>query len=114
MLQGQLSELIWAWFENPAGADIDSINPVKGALVITPNAVYRRSNDPSEGPAEYEVLSSEGIDLDDYALKTVAGKYRIKDNGTFQLWNTTQSAWHTLTITGPVGAEALEIAAAEA
>ncbi len=47
------------------------------------------------------------------AVLTVAGKYRIKGDGTFQLWNATQSKWHTLAITGAAGAEALTIGAGE-
>jgi len=48
------------------------------------------------------------------ALKTVAAKYRIKSDGTIQLWNADQSLFHTLTITGAAGAETLSIAAGEA
>lgn len=44
---------------------------------------------------------------------TVAGKYRIKDDGTFQLWNGTQNKWHSLAISGAAGAEVLTIAAGE-
>ena len=48
------------------------------------------------------------------ALRTVAGKYRIKTDGTFELWNADQSLWHALTISGALGAEQLNIAAGEA
>jgi hypothetical protein len=44
---------------------------------------------------------------------TVAGHYRIKNDGSFQLWNATQSTWHTLVVTGAAGAEALTIGAGE-
>jgi hypothetical protein len=47
------------------------------------------------------------------AALTVAGHYRIKTDGSFQLWNATQSKWHTITITGAMGAEAISIAAGE-
>lgn len=43
----------------------------------------------------------------------VAGKYRFKLDGTFQLWNATQSKWHSLTISGAAGAEELGIGAGE-
>jgi hypothetical protein len=48
-----------------------------------------------------------------YALKTVAGKYRFKDDGSFQLWNADQNKFHTITITGAAGAEVPTIAAGE-
>jgi hypothetical protein len=46
-------------------------------------------------------------------LATVATKYRIKSDGSFQLWNPTQSAWHSLALSGAVGAEVLAIGAGE-
>ncbi len=48
------------------------------------------------------------------ALKTVAGKYRIKDDGSWQLWNADQSLFHTITVSGAAGAETFSIAAGEA
>lgn len=48
-----------------------------------------------------------------YVPSTVAGKYRFKDDGTFQLWNPTQSKFHTLSLTGAAGAELLGIGAGE-
>lgn len=50
----------------------------------------------------------------EYALKTVAGKYRIKDDGTWQLWNPDQNLFHTISISGAAGAEILNIGAGEA
>lgn len=44
---------------------------------------------------------------------TVAGKYRIKSDGTFQLWNADTSKFHTLTLSGADGAVTLDIAAGE-
>lgn len=49
-----------------------------------------------------------------YALKTVAGKYRFKDDGTFQLWNADQNLFHSITIAGAAGAEVINIGAGEA
>jgi hypothetical protein len=49
----------------------------------------------------------------DYVLKTVAGKYRFKDDGSFQLYNATQAKFHTLTITGAATEEILNIEAGE-
>lgn len=48
-----------------------------------------------------------------YVLASVAGKYRFKPDGSFQLWNADQSKFHTLTLTGLAGAETLSIAAGE-
>lgn len=48
-----------------------------------------------------------------YALATVAGKYRIKDDGSFQLWNATQNKFHSITVSGAAGEEVLNIAAGE-
>jgi hypothetical protein len=50
---------------------------------------------------------------DELALRTIAGKYRIKADGTFQLWNADQSLFHTLTLSGDAGEETLNIAAGE-
>lgn len=49
-----------------------------------------------------------------YAPKTVAGKYRFKDDGSFQLWNPDQNLFHTITVSGAAGAEVMNIAAGEA
>lgn len=43
----------------------------------------------------------------------VAGKSRIKPDGTFQLWNATQDKWHSITITGAIGEEGLNIGEGE-
>ena len=51
--------------------------------------------------------------LDAKADKTVATKYRIKADGTFQLWNTTTSKFHTLSLSGADGAVTIDIAAGE-
>jgi hypothetical protein len=52
--------------------------------------------------------------LDAKALKTVAAKYRIKTDGTFQLWNPDISKFHTLSLSGADGAVTIDIAAGEA
>jgi hypothetical protein len=45
---------------------------------------------------------------------TFAGHFRIKADGTFQLWNQDQNLWHTISISGIAGAETLDISAGEA
>ena len=47
------------------------------------------------------------------AALTVAGKYRIQPDGNFQLWNATQGKWHTLAISGEIGAEVITINVSE-
>jgi hypothetical protein len=44
---------------------------------------------------------------------TFPGSWRVKADGTFQLWNPDQSKWHTLLVHGLVGAEYLTIGAGE-
>lgn len=39
--------------------------------------------------------------------------FRIKSDGSFQLYNTDQSKWHTLTVRGTAGAEYITIGAGE-
>lgn len=48
------------------------------------------------------------------AASSVAGKYRFKADGTFQLYNTTTSKYHTLSLSGADGAVTIDIAAGEA
>jgi hypothetical protein len=67
----------------------------------------------SESGPEYYTKPQVDTLLTAKAALTIAGKYRIKTDGTFQLWNNTQSKWHTFTITGAAGAEVLSIGAGE-
>lgn len=48
-----------------------------------------------------------------FALTSVAGKYRFKVDGSFQLYNATQSKYHTISISGSAGAEQIDIGAGE-
>lgn len=50
----------------------------------------------------------------DFAFKTVAGKYRFKTDGSFQIYNATQAKYHTITISGAAGSEEIGIGAGEA
>ncbi len=52
-------------------------------------------------------------DPDDFAFRTVAEAYRIKTDGSFQLWNPDTEQFHTLTLSGLAGAEQLSIGAGE-
>ena len=44
---------------------------------------------------------------------TFAGHWRVKADGTFQLWNPDQSLWHTLQVRGAAGAEYITVGAGE-
>jgi len=44
---------------------------------------------------------------------TLAGKLRIKADGSFQLWNPDQGKWHSLEVHGTAGAEYITISAGE-
>lgn len=44
---------------------------------------------------------------------TFPGHWRVKADGTFQLWNPDQSKWHTILIGGLAGAEFITISAGE-
>ena len=78
------------------------------SLTVQPQGI---PTDPSNtpGPLFYTAAQSDA----QYALLTVAGQYRIRTDGGFQLWNATQSKWHTLAISGAAGAEVLTIGAGE-
>lgn len=81
-------------------------------IVITVNAAVI---DPASETPTPRVLFYTAAQCDArFALLTVAGKYRIKANGTFELWNADQAAWCALTVAGALGAEILNIAAGEA
>jgi hypothetical protein len=44
---------------------------------------------------------------------TLAGKMRVKADGSLQLWNPDQSKWHSLSIGGEAGGEYIMIGAGE-
>jgi hypothetical protein len=67
----------------------------------------------SDGSPTYYTEAEVNTLLASYALLTIAGKYRIKGDGSFQLWNATQSKWHTVGVSGASGAEVLTIGAGE-
>jgi hypothetical protein len=46
-------------------------------------------------------------------LQAVAGKYRLKADGTFQLYNATTAKYHSLTLTGAEGAVEMSFGAGE-
>lgn len=46
--------------------------------------------------------------------KTVDGKYRVKDDGSVQLWNADQSAWQEITVSGSAANEQINTVAGEA
>ena len=65
------------------------------------------------GPLYYSEAQVDTLLAGKVAL-TVAGHYRIKSDGSLQLWNPTQSKFHTLSLSGTAGAELLTIGAGEA
>ncbi|HSI10723.1 MAG TPA: hypothetical protein VK961_01705 [Chthoniobacter sp.] len=67
----------------------------------------------SEGGPQYYTQPEITTLLESYVPRTVAGKYRLKSDGSLQLWNATESKWHSLTISGAAGAEVLSIGAGE-
>ena len=92
---------------------LDGVPQVAPNLSITVQPRIISGPTTSEGSPTYYTEAEVNTLLATYALLTVAGHYRIKSDGSFQLWNATQSKWHTITITGAVGAEAISIAAGE-
>ena len=49
-----------------------------------------------------------------FVLKSVAGKYRFKTDGSFQLWNQTQSLFQSISLSGDSGSEVLGYGTGEA
>lgn len=69
--------------------------------------VYAGETDPA--PAEPSYPAPAAI-----MLKNPTGaNYRVSAGGNFQLWNPTQSKWHTIWITGAAGAEQVTLGAGE-
>jgi hypothetical protein len=90
-----------------------------GNRLVTPNlsitvqpAIIPDDPTSESGPTYYTGPQVDTL-LATKAALTVAGKYRIKGDGTFQLWNGTQNKWHAITVSGAAGAEVLSIGAGE-
>lgn len=99
---------------------IDGARLVNTALRITVNQAVLTGPESSEGGPSYYTEGQVNTIANELetetalkAYKTVATKYRIKNDGTFQLWNPDQSKWHALSLSGAAGAETLSIAAGE-
>ena len=105
--------------KGPAAVNLELAPTLDGEYQPAPNVSVTVqpciiSGDPTSdgGPLYYTETEVDAL-LAAKAALTVAAKYRIKGDGTFQLWNATQSKWHTLAITGAAGAEAITIGAGE-
>ena len=48
-------------------------------------------------------------DLKNFYPITVPGQFRIKTDGTFQLWNADQLLFHSIRVTGEAGAESVMV-----
>lgn len=55
-----------------------------------------------------------GVAIGDLALKTVASKYRIKTDGTVQIFNPDTGLYHTISLSGAAGAVTMDFAVGEA
>ena len=105
--------------KGPTAVDLELAVTLDGVPQVAPNLSIsvqpRIISGPttSDGGPTYYTEAEVNTLLATYALLTVAGHYRIKSDGSFQRWNATQSKWHTLAVTGAVGAEAITIAAGE-
>jgi hypothetical protein len=51
----------------------------------------------------------ETLNLGNVVLNEVAGKYRFKADGTFQLWNDDQMGFQSISVHGDAGEEYIEI-----
>lgn len=105
--------------KGPTAVDLELAVTLDGEYQVAPNLSVtvqpRIISGPTSsmgGPLYYTETEVNAL-LATYALLTVAGHYRFKSDGSFQLWNATQSKWHTVGITGTAGAEAIQIAAGE-
>lgn len=56
----------------------------------------------------------ENLNLGNVVINEVVGKYRFKEDGSFQLWNDDQMGYQTLTIGGVAGEEYINIGDVEA
>jgi hypothetical protein len=92
---------------------LDSTRQVAPNLSLTVQPPIVTGPTVSEGGPQYYTQPEIATLLESYAPRTVAGKYRIKTDGSLQLWNATENQWHSLTISGAPGAEVLSIGAGE-
>jgi hypothetical protein len=105
--------------KGPASVNLELTVTIDGVRQVAPNLSLTVQPPIVIGPATTEggphFYTETEVDtlLAAKAALTVAGKYRIKGDGTFQLWNATQSKWHTVTIAGAAGAEVFQIGAGE-
>ena len=90
-------------------AIIDGAKQKFPSLPVTVQPVILDGDPTSEGGPTYYTAAQTDALLAAKAAKTVATKYRIKGDGSFQLWNPDQSKWHTLSLSGAAGAELLTI-----
>lgn len=111
-----------AAFMNGKGAtsvNAELVTIIDGQRLIAPNVsitVQPRINNGAEttvGGPNYLTDTEVNALLAAKANLTVVGKYRIKGDGSFQLWNATQNKFHSLTLSGAAGAEVLSIGAGE-
>ena len=93
---------------------LDGERRVAPHLAVTVQPSIVNGPETGEGGPDYYTGAETDALLAARALQTVAGKYRIKADGTFQIWNADQSLFHTLTLSGAAGAETLGISAGEA
>lgn len=95
------------------GVTLDGARQVAPNISLTVQAAIVTGPAASEGGPQYYTQPEITTLLESYALRTVSGKYRLKADGTFQLWNATESKWHSLAISGATGAEVISIGAGE-
>jgi hypothetical protein len=95
------------------GVTLDGEYQVAPNLSVTVQPRIISGPTTSDGGPSYYTETEAAALLAAKAALTVATKYRIKNDGSFQLWNATQSKWHTLGVTGAAGAEVLTIGAGE-
>jgi hypothetical protein len=105
--------------KGPTAVNLELTVTIDGVRQVAPNlslttqpAIVTGPASSSGGPAYYTEAEVDAL-LAARAALTVAGHYRIKSDGSFQLWNAAQSKWHTVQVTGAAGAEILTIGAGE-
>ena len=105
--------------KGPTSVDLELAVAIDGVMQVAPNLsvtvqprIISGPTTSDGGPLYYTETEVDGL-LAAKAALTVATKYRIKTDGSFQLWNATQSKWHTIGVAGASGAEALTIGAGE-
>lgn len=102
-------------------AVIDGVTQVTPNFTVTVQPKITPGSPASEGGPSYytaaqvtaAIATAISTAVAGLASKTVTGKYRIKDDGTVELWNASQGQWQPLTLTGAAGAEILTIGGGE-